>query len=303
MNKPKVLVLLATYNGEKYLREQIDSILNQKDVDVFIKVADDKSKDGTQKILEEYKNKYSNFDYYINEQNKGFTYNFLDLYFSAKTQDFDYCAFADQDDFWMEEKLIKAIELIDKNDSKNGCVYCSNLKLVDSELKPLGKNQENEKILKASRYSFLVSNIATGCTMVMNKKFYDHSIKFYPKNIHLHDYYLFLVAVFTANYVYDINPYICYRQHGNNQIGSNKNLFTKEKFKAFIKPKFYTSDLSKVMLEGFEKDIYEADLDKVKMIAEYKDSFKKKNRLLFTNKIKARRFNLIFKLRVLFKKF
>ena len=302
MNKPKVLVLVATYNGEKYLRTQLDSILNQKDVDIFIKVADDRSTDSTKEIFEEYKQKYSNFDYYINEKNKGFTYNFLDLYFSVKDEQFDYCAFSDQDDYWLDNKGIEAIKKIEENPHPNGTLYCSNLTLVDQDLKPFGM-QEKEKILKAKKNSFLISNVATGCTIVVNRRFYDHSTKYYPQNIHLHDYWLFLIASYTAKSVYDFNSYIYYRQHQSNQIGSNKAIFTKAKFKEFFHPKHSKDELPKELLKGFEKDIFEDDLKYVKMVAFYKDSFKNKNRLLFSNKIRARRLDFIYRLRVLFKTF
>lgn len=302
MNKPKVLVLLATYNGEKYLREQIDSILAQKDVDIFIKVSDDRSTDSTQKILQEYKEKLPNFDYQINEKNKGFAYNFLDLYFSVKDEEFDYCAFADQDDFWLENKLSKAIELIDKNQSKNGCFYCSNLKLANEKLEEYGI-QESKKALKANKYSFIAANIATGCTVVIDNKFYKQSVKYYPKNIHLHDYYLFLIALFTANYVYDFNSYILYRQHTNNQIGSNKKFFTKFKWNNFMHPKHSTTTLLKELLAGYEKDISEEDLKIIKMAAFYKDSHKNKRKLLFTHKIKKWKQNYLFKLKVLLNKY
>lgn len=302
MNKPRVLVLMATYNGEKYLREQIDSILAQKDVDIFIKVADDRSTDGTAKILQEYKEKYSNFEYAINQNNKGFTYNFLDLYFSVKDEKFDYCAFSDQDDFWLENKVIEAIKMIDANPHQNGTLYCSNLTLVDTNLKPFGM-QEKKKILKAKKNSFLISNVATGCTIVINRSFYDHSTKYYPENIHLHDYWLFLIALYSAKSVYDFNSYIYYRQHQSNQIGSNKSVFTKSKFKELFHPTHSKDELPKQLLKGFEKDIPEEDLKYVKMVAYYKDSFKNKNRLLFSNKIRARRLDFVYRFRVLFKKF
>ena len=81
---PTCLVLMCTYNGERFLREQIDSILAQRGVEVFIKAADDRSSDGTVQILEEYRSRNANFDYYVNSVNKNFTYNFIDLLFSVR---------------------------------------------------------------------------------------------------------------------------------------------------------------------------------------------------------------------------
>lgn len=297
----KCLVLLGSYNGEKYIEEQIDSILNQKNVEVYIKVADDCSTDGTHEILKKYKEKYSNFDYYINEKNKNFTYNFLDLLFSVKDMDFDYYAFADQDDFWLENKLESAIKKLD-NDNKNGKFYCSNLILVDQDLKPFGI-QEKKSILKTNKYNYVVANIATGCTVVFDSKFYKHAIKYYPKNIKLHDYWLFLIAAFTADYEYDLDSYIYYRQHGNNQIGSNKKFFSKKRIKNFFRKNNEKNILLSELIAGYGEDMSQYDKDLLIMVRDYKKRFKNKFKLLFSRKIKRHKFNLLFKLKVLFNKF
>lgn len=292
----KVFILMATYNGEKYLREQIDSLLNQKDIDVFIRVADDRSTDSTPAILEEYKKKYKNFDYYINEKNKGFTYNFLDLYFSIKNEKFDYCAFSDQDDVWLDDKVISGIKKIEEKNSSKGCVYCSNLKLVDENLNEIGL-QETVDYSNLQKYSFIASNLATGCTMVVDKKFYDLSMRHYPEGIHLHDYWLFLIGVFAADYVYDYEAHILYRQHGNNQIGSNKKI-SKAKIDSVLHPKYSTTTLLKELLKGYEKDISEEDLKQIKLAAFYKESRKSKRALRRSKVIVPRRHKFFFKFKV-----
>ena len=304
--KPRVLIFLATYCGEKYLREQLDSLFAQKDVDIFIKCCDDCSDDSTVNILEEYKMIHSNFDYEINKKNKKFTYNFLDLMFSEKNSDFDYYAFCDQDDVWMDNKLISAIRTIEsknnKKDCKNGILYCSNLTIVDENLNYIGM-MENKSACKLNKYNYLVSNLCTGCTCVMDKKFYKHVTKKYPQNIYLHDYWIFLVAVFTADYIYDINSYIYYRQHGNNQIGSNKKFFTKDKIKKFLRPKHLTSSLIKEFLVNYNDDIYADDFKYVYIAANYSNSFIEKNKLFWSLRIRRRKFNILFKLKVLFNKY
>lgn len=302
MDKPKVIVLLTTYNGEKFLKEQLDSVLNQKDVDVFLKVFDDISKDKTHEILENYRKNHKNFDYVINKTNKGFSYNFLDAYFSLKDEQFDYVAFADQDDVWLDDKLISAISLIKEKNHPNGCLYCSNLKLVDQDLNDIGLMQ-NESVLKLNKYNFLTDNIATGCTIVVNKAFYDYSTKYYPKDIKLHDYYLFLLAVLNAEYVYDYNCHILYRQHGHNEIGSNDALMSKSNLKKIKNPKHTTPLIHQQLLAGFKDDIPSEYLPYVEIIANYKQSFKKKMKLVFSRKIHKRKHNFIFKLLVLFGKY
>lgn len=299
--KPKILVLMATYNGERYLNEQIQSLYNQKNVDVFVKVADDRSTDKTIQILSYYKDKYKNFDFYVNETNKGFTYNFIDLLFSADDS-YDYYAFCDQDDVWLDDKLCRAVSCISNLKNDNGVLYCSNLKVVDENLNELGM-QEKKDVLKMKRYSSLVSNIATGCTCVFDKKLFIKVRKTYPEKIYLHDYWIYLIAKYCCEVFYDYEAHILYRQHSNNQIGSNKKIFNKNKIRNFLHPKHKTSDLLKKFYEYYKEDIYFKDLPEVELAAFYDTSIKNKTKLLFSNKIKRRKYNLLFKIKVLFNKF
>lgn len=297
----KVLVFMATYNGEAYLQIQIDSILNQKDVQVSIIVADDKSTDLTPQILEDNKKKHPNFNYYINDKNKGFTYNFLDLIYSQKNE-YDYYALADQDDFWQEDKLISAITKIEEKGSDKGTLYCSNLTLADANLKPFGL-QENKKILKTNKYNYIVGNIATGCTIVFDAKLFEKILSYYPQKIQLHDYWLFLIAVFAGDYIYDFEPHILYRQHGKNQIGSNKKFFTRKKFSKFIHNSYSQTTIISELIKGFDQDISEEDMKYLKIAAEYKKSFVSLCKLAFSRKIKRRRFNFLFRIKVFCKKY
>ena len=300
----KCLVLLSTYNGEKYVREQIDSILAQQGVDVYIKASDDCSKDGTVIILEEYKNNYPNFDYTVNVTNKNFTYNFLDLFFAEATDDYDYFAFSDQDDFWLPEKLSKAIQKIEAAEPQkdNGVLYCSNLIVADEHLNKVGM-QEDESIYKCNKNNFIFENIATGCTIVFDKKFKNHALKYYPQNIKLHDYWLFLIAAYTADYVYDFDGYILYRQHSANQIGSNKKKWTWSNFKKFFKYKGGQSKLAEQLIFGYEKEITdEQDLENIRLLRDYKRKAGAKLKLLCKHRFKKRRNNFILKLKILFNK-
>jgi len=234
---PKVCVIMSTYNGEKYLREQVDSILSQKDVELTLCVFDDCSTDSTTEIIKEYMKENENVKLTVNEKNKNFTYNFLDALFSFReNEEYDYYAFADQDDFWLDTKIISAIKMIEETGECT--MYSSNLKVVDSELKPTGDEMMHKKY-KQGHYDILCKNVVTGCTIVMDKAFKNLATKHYPENIYLHDYWLAIIAHYckNAHFVYDTCPdYILYRQHGSNLIGVNnkgevkrmmKKLFTK----------------------------------------------------------------------------
>ncbi|EIO7716388.1 glycosyltransferase, partial [Campylobacter coli] len=130
-----VAVILATYNGEKYLKQQIDSILDQTYKDIKIYIGDDSSKDNTINIIKTYKNLYPDkITYYQNETNIGFIKNFEKLLQIAKE---DYIAFSDQDDVWLPCKLeeqIKAIKEVEKKD--NLPIMChSDLIMIDENQK------------------------------------------------------------------------------------------------------------------------------------------------------------------------
>lgn len=285
---------MGTYNGERFLREQIDSILVQKGVEIFLKVADDRSTDKTVEILREYAEKYPNVSYSVNETNKNFTYNFIDLFFSCKNDaEYDYYAFSDQDDIWLEDKIIRAIEKIEeKEETQNGTVYCSNLVVVDGELNKLSM-QEDETIFKTSPKTYFYENIATGCTMVFCRKFFEHATKYYPESIRLHDYWLFLIAVYTADYVYDFDGYILYRQHGNNQIGTNKGKLSLAKVKKAFKTKGNNVRLITELFSGFSGDIKEIYRQDLIMIRDYKKSIKKRFKFAFSRKYKGRKSRLL----------
>ena len=206
-NTRRVLVFLSTYNGEKYLKTQIDSILAQKGVDVSIFASDDLSNDKTIEILESY-SQTGKVKYRINKTNKNFTYNFLDMIYENIDADFDYFALSDQDDFWLEDKLISGIE---KLESENKHFYCSNLSVVDENL--MGAHPMNKFKIKNQRHcSYILENICTGCTSIFDKTFMKQLSKHYPEGIYLHDYWLMLVAAFTSDFAYDETPHLLYRQ-------------------------------------------------------------------------------------------
>lgn len=102
--KPSVLVMMASYNGEKFITEQIDSILSQKGVDVTLRICDDGSNDSTPSICESYTSKYDNVLFEVNKVNKGLAKNFMDMVYDDNALGFNYYAFSDQDDVWLPEK-------------------------------------------------------------------------------------------------------------------------------------------------------------------------------------------------------
>jgi len=105
----RILVLMSTYNGEKYLKNQLNTIYEQKNVDVMLFVRDDSSKDSTLQILEEYRKVYGKMIIFKRE-NIGSARSFYKLVEEAALTDYDYFAFSDQDDIWHPKKLEYAIQ-------------------------------------------------------------------------------------------------------------------------------------------------------------------------------------------------
>ena len=295
---PKVLVLLATCNGEKYLRQQLDSIYAQEDVEVSIFATDDGSTDSTIAILEEYKKNHSLTIHHHGEPHE-FTYNFIDAIFANKNTSFDYYAFSDQDDVWMKEKLSSAIEMLKKN-SKN--VYSSNLTIVNENLD--GEALMNDdSIQRCNKYNAVFENVATGCTIVFSKAFLDLLVRYYPKNIYLHDYWVYLLAIYTDNYIYDSRSFIKYRQHGCNQIGDSSKKGVKTYYKRFKASKGHQRALCEQLLEGYRDIIGEENASIVEVMAGYKKKFPYRWKLMFSRNYKKRKHNFFKVIKLLLNKY
>lgn len=214
-----ILVLMSTYNGEKYLKEQIDSILAQKNVEVTIRVRDDESTDGTIRILEEYQ-KCGKLNWY-SSTNMGPAKSFLDLVYNAPLK-YDYYAFCDQDDYWKEDKLYKAIERLEHFDDKPALYHCE-LEIVDENLEhiKMTRNCNKTKFIDQTLMVFYIP----GCTMVFNnclmRKIQERKPEF--DLITMHDCWLYYICLgIGGKIISDKNAYIQYRQHGNNVIGAKR---------------------------------------------------------------------------------
>lgn len=296
--KPKVLIIMSTYNGEKFIREQIDSILAQQYVDVMLHIFDDCSKDKTQEIVKEYEKKYKNVILHVNGKNKNFTYNFIDGLFTFKDeQGYDYYAFADQDDYWLPSKIISAINKI--KEIGKCTMYAANLKVVNEKLEYAGNNMMDMRYVN-KRYDVACKNIVTGCTVVFDNEFKNLVTKHYPENIYLHDYWLALIANYTkdAHFVYDVCPdYILYRQHDNNQIGKSKNIGKKLRKKENLKT---TRNLVERFIELFSDEINEDDKIIFKRLA---NTNKIKNRFYLFFKMKKNNYLAIFRIKMILNKY
>lgn len=270
-----VIVLVSTYNGEKYIREQLDSILNQTYKNITILIRDDGSTDGTRSILNEYGDKYSNIKLDL-DSNVGVIGSFNRLISNPMVDKYEYVCFCDQDDVWLSDKIESGLEFF--SDKEIPQLYCSNLIIVDNKLNKIKNYYNNRPVF--NRYTSIVQNCSSGCTQIFNKTAVSLYRKGIEKHIEMHDYWMFLVCLFLGEVYFDFIPHILYRQHSNNVVGAKN----KKIVKAInnLKNKHHKREQ---MFNDFI-DCYKLDEESVKIIKPlllYKKQIKYKIKLLSLN--------------------
>lgn len=216
---PGVAVLLSTYNGARYLPEQLASLKAQRGVTLRLHARDDGSTDDTCAILRAHAPIWPELATVTSGPNMGAAASFLHLLQSAP-DDVAYYAFCDQDDVWMPDKLARGIAALEK---KTGpALYCSNMTCVAEDLRPLGVPQAH---VDTRLQHLLFENIATGCTIVLNAEARALINSRSPmRGVVMHDWWCALVLAALGEIVYDPEPSLLYRQHGGNLIGLDANL-------------------------------------------------------------------------------
>lgn len=214
---PRVLVLMSTYNGERFLEAQIDSILSQEGVDVSLLVRDDGSTDGTLHTLEDYQARgLLNF---YSGPNLGPARSFLHLL--ANAPDSTYYSLADQDDVWLPDKLSAAVERLG-NSSDRPALYAGVTQLCDAQLNLIDTHYQQPRLTFGEA---LVWAYASGCTMVMNRPLQQVVAARQPEFVEMHDrWILTLVTAMGYELYYDNVHHMLYRQHGNNVVGLNDSM-------------------------------------------------------------------------------
>lgn len=281
----RILVLMSTYNGASFIREQITTVINQRKVDVFLLIRDDGSTDLTIDVIAEICKEHNNIKL-IKGDNKGCAQSFLSLMEAAQTmeEDFDYIAFSDQDDYWQEEKLFRAVEKLNAKSASEPLVYFSNLYVVDEHL-------GNKQLMYGDLHPYLnkphlmVENFATGCTMVFNKSTLNSFLAHPINNLRVHDIRLFHMCLFLGDYVYDDNAYILYRQHGDNVIGAN--FYREQRWKSKCRSmknlwqQHVREDEAREVLSAYGDEMSEEDKQIVKIVAQFRNKIKYRLLLLF----------------------
>jgi rhamnosyltransferase len=220
----KVCVLLASYNGREFIGEQVASILSQQGVRTFIYVSDDDSRDGTRELVSEIASVHSNLVMLSPMSNSGAAQNFLRLSREVSIREFDYVAFADQDDIWLPDKLLDGIKQLDQS----GCDVYS------SDVLAFWPNGQREKIVKSQpqrQLDHFFEAAGPGCTYIAKMSCFAEFQEFLNSagsglsRVRRHDW-LFYAWARSAGYKWTISKNIglLYRQHDRNEAGANVGL-------------------------------------------------------------------------------
>lgn len=290
----KVLILLSTYNGEKYLREQLDSLYGQKDVDIHILVRDDGSKDSTLTILNEYCARYNRMTI-VADSNIGAAKSFYQLigYANKVINDFNYYAFSDQDDVWFPNKLATAVKTLDESEG-NMKLFCGSAISTDAQLNPIPTVKlRGADCLGAN----IVSSRVLGCTMVFDRTLLFQISRILPFlnngsldnfKVPLHDSWTSLVLfAFNGMMLSSSEPLMYYRQHGHNVVGTEKDVWrlTKTRIHRYIKDGQIKSQRCRIAMLVFENDLPTENKDLLEKCANYRLSLSKRLSLIFCKSI------------------
>lgn len=299
----KLIVLLSTYNGEKYLKQQLDSLIEQELRPTKILIRDDGSEDSTIDILDAYAKKYDFISYYRGENLKP-ARSFWDLI--IQTEKADYYALCDQDDVWFKDKLRRAVELLEKEEDSIPLLYCSKYTLTDKDLKPIDSDV-------SALYNFsdfphaLLYHTAPGCTFVFNEAARNRILEYDVNReyVLIHDAIIHKAVTLFGKMILDKESHMYYRQHGDNEIGMNANVFVtfigRVRRFLFGTIRHYRSDTAKSLLRVYGEECDKDKRELLEIVANYMNDRKLKKELMNRDCFRSHTINdLFFMILVLF---
>lgn len=254
---------MSTYNGDRFLREQLDSIVNQDNNDWCLYIRDDGSLDRTLDIIKEYVSKYDNIYSISDNVNKGAAMSFLSM---LEVIESEYYMFCDQDDVWFQNKVSSSLDYFNsvcKDPKKDICLVFSDAQVVDQNLNVIDKSfwkfsKSFPEILKSNTSLIKVFNCAPGCTMFFNENLKMHVTK-YGKNMLMHDWFLMLKAIEFGEVFYIDKQLMLYRQHSSNVLGADKTSYSSlaNKFLSIKKTIKHQKELYKFVEENSKTNLLE----------------------------------------------
>lgn len=239
MTRPTVAILMATYNGARYLPVQLESLTAQTYPHWKLFVSDDGSTDGTREMLQHHQTIWASGRLHLfTGPRQGVAANFLSL-LARPEIDADYYAFCDQDDRWLPGKLARALAWLDTVPPTKPALYMSRTYLVDAEERPIALSPFYRH--PPSFANALVQNIAAGNTIVFNHAACSLLRETLPKtSVPFHDWWTYLILAGSgANMYFDPTPTLFYRQHQHNTLGTNATLAAKKRrFKLLLQGEY-----------------------------------------------------------------
>ena len=302
----KIAVLMSTYNGEKYIREQIDSILAQENIDIQLFIRDDGSSDHTVEIVRGYTADHQNI-FLINQHsdgNLGAAHSFLHLiaYALKKEPDVKYFSFADQDDYWMPDKLVCAVEQIKSGkQSEFPHLYYSNKTIVDENLKWL--RDEHIKFYN-DFYEGFSRSYAFGCTMVFDHQMAELAVSHMPVYENwFHDSWIYRLAKSVGGeIIFDEKSHIFYRQHGNNVVGAISEKSSVHWWRIFTKREHITQKFYTEISDYYSGQLSEEGKRYIKLLLTYTENIHSAFLLAFDPQTKKRgwKWRILWILKIIF---
>lgn len=251
-----ITIVMSTYNGEKYIREQIDSILSSTCQEFDLLISDDCSSDQTINIINSYQREYPcRIHVHRNEKNMGYTLNFLNAVGRTNS---DYVMFCDQDDVWMPDKIeltLKRMKQLENNlGSEVPIAVFTDAQVVDENLKTINPSffrSGNLNPQKTDLPHILMENKLIGCTVMFNRALRDVLIEHpMPSYARYHDWWIALIAAALGRISYLPKATLLYRQHGNNVVGD-------QSFLAYVKRRATTLLKQKETITALQKQANE----------------------------------------------
>ena len=211
-NLPEVEVLLATYNGEAFLPEFLDSLTHQEGVKIHLRVSDDGSTDKTLEIIDSKKHLFESCEVFSGPC-RGPSANFFSM---LKEATYEFVALADQDDVWLPHHLVTAIDRLSKTHDLPSMTFSS---VVEFSEKKEDESIWPKRFPKADIRTFVTENLARGCTFVLNSKSINLINLHEPRNAIMHDWWILLLISSSGSVTWSQLPEVRYRIHENNAVG------------------------------------------------------------------------------------
>jgi len=252
-----ITVMMGTFNGERYVGQQLDSLLNQTRLPDRILIHDDRSTDATPEILAGYQSAHPGLiDVAVNPSNSGGSaQNFMSMMVSTRD---DYLMLCDQDDVWLPDKIQLSLDKITQMEATWGadipCLMHSDLTVVDEDLNPDPNSFRESTFANYDRTTLkdqIIQNTATGCTIMYNRALAEFITRA-PDHMVMHDWWISLIAAAFGHMDHINDRTILYRQHKENQVGVTDMRTLRYKLRRLVNPSQVRADIAKTYPQAKE---------------------------------------------------